>query len=171
MNIWVTLALIFVYLTVYFKTDADGCLSVVIYDSGHVSAPHFTSTLHHLCLSPVSCLFLMFFLCENSSPSSFFALVALTHAGILGDFFFSADLVCALITWGWLYKSTCHRPYLISAFKKKKKNCLKCILSWPLREQQFAIDFLNTVYFLGWLHIIPEWKKKHECVHNRMCRF
>lgn len=85
---WVTLALIFVYLTVYFKTDADGCLSVVIYGSGHVSAAHFTSTLHHLCLSPVNCLFLMFFLCENSSPPSFFALVDLTHAGILGDFFF-----------------------------------------------------------------------------------
>lgn len=47
MNIWVTLALIFVYLTVHFKTDSDGCLSVDIYCSGRVSVPLFSSTLHH----------------------------------------------------------------------------------------------------------------------------
>lgn len=46
-NIWVTLALICVYLTVHFKTDSDGCLSVDIYRSGHVSVPLFSSSLHH----------------------------------------------------------------------------------------------------------------------------
>lgn len=35
MNLWVTLALIFVYLTVHFKSDRDGCLSLDKYFPGH----------------------------------------------------------------------------------------------------------------------------------------
>lgn len=49
MNLWVTLALIFVYLTVHFKIDSDGCLSLDIYLSWCVLSP--------FCLPPVHSLF------------------------------------------------------------------------------------------------------------------
>lgn len=55
MNLWVTLALIFVYVSVHFRTDSDGCLSLDVYLSGCVPSP--------FCLSPVDSLF---FSCDFS---------------------------------------------------------------------------------------------------------
>lgn len=69
MNLWVTLALIFVYLTVHFKIDSDGCLSLDIYISGC-----FKSTLlwHHFCLSSASLALACFITCMFPHWSSFF---------------------------------------------------------------------------------------------------
>lgn len=57
MNLWVTLALIFVYLTVHFKTDSDGCLSLDIYLSWCVFILPFLSPF---CLSPINSVLLLF---------------------------------------------------------------------------------------------------------------
>lgn len=47
MNLWVTLAPIFVYLTVHFKIDCDGCLSVDTYFLGHGGVfPHILFYRH-----------------------------------------------------------------------------------------------------------------------------
>lgn len=51
MNLRVTLALIFVYLTAHFKTDSDGCLSLDIYLSWYVFILPFLSPS---CLPPMN---------------------------------------------------------------------------------------------------------------------
>lgn len=97
MNIWVTLALIFVYLTVHFKIDSDGCWSLDIYFSGVC----FSCTLfyHHFAfhLWTHSC---SFSLTKTPDPSSTsFTLVALSfHCSSSGKRNVS---VARLSNWHW----------------------------------------------------------------------
>lgn len=80
-NIWVTLALICVYLTVHFKTDSDGCLSW-IYTALGMFLFHSSVLLFIIFPLPVNSPF-SHVLCLRTAPptsSSSFTLAALTCA-------------------------------------------------------------------------------------------